>query len=519
MNKQYVIMGGALVLVLAIGLAGGYWLADSTGDAPVESAEEGERKPLFYRNPMNPAITSPVFTKDEMGMDYIAVFADDEGDSSESAGTVTIDSVAVQNIGVRTAVAEKRSLSRNLRAVGRVAYDEERLAKLYPKTEGWVEELFVGKTGETVKKGMPLLNIYSPQLVSSQQEYLLALNNWEALKDSPFEDIRQSAEALMQSSRERLELLDVPEHQLRMLERDRKVMKHLHIHSPFDGTVIKMGVREGQHVTVRTELYSLADLSKVWAFVDIYEDELPWVKEGDEAEMEVRAIPGRVFHGRITYIYPYMESKTRTVQLRLEFDNSDMSLKPEMFANITLHANRQAEAVVVPSEAIIRSGTREQVFVVRGPGKFEPREVKIGMSAEGMTQILEGVNAGEEVVASSQFLIDSESKLREATAKMLEAMQPKSGASMGDMNMEGMDMSDMGMDEVQGSTSVVEGRKPGTTDAQGSASVTEGDVHGSTNAAGAGSAGAARTPGVTDMDMDDMSMDDDMSMEDMEMAE
>ncbi|MCK5639858.1 MAG: efflux RND transporter periplasmic adaptor subunit [Gammaproteobacteria bacterium] len=483
MNKQYVIMAGALVFVLALGLAGGYWLAGSHSE---KMMAEGERKVLFYRNPMNPAITSPVFMKDEMGMDYIAVFADDGGNSNEPAGTVRIDPVAVQNIGVRIARAEKRSLSRSLRAVGRVAYNEERLAKLYPKTEGWVEELYVGKTGEKVKKGMPLLNIYSPQLVTSQQEYLLALDNWEALKESPFEDIRQSAEALMQSARERLELLDVPAHQLRELERDHKVKKYMHIHSPFDGTVIKMGVREGQHVTARTELYSLADLSKVWAFVDIYEDQLPWVKEGDKAEMRVRAIPGRVFKGQVSYIYPYMESKTRTVQLRLEFDNRDMSLKPEMFANITLQANRQAEAVVVPSEAIIRSGTREQVFVVRGPGKFEPREVKVGISTEGMTQILEGVNAGEEVVTSSQFLIDSESKLREATAKMMavQKIDPQVDADMqmDDMGMNDMDMSGMGMD-----------------DTQGGASVTGDDVHGSTNAAGAGSAGAARTSGVTDM--------------------
>jgi membrane fusion protein, copper/silver efflux system len=392
-----------------------------------ENTPKKEPKILFYRNAMNPEITSPVPTTDSMGMDYVPVYAEeDSGNDAEPDGTVKIDAVTVQNIGVRTSRAEQRSLSRDIQAVGRVAFDETRLARLHPKTEGWIEKLFVDKTGEFVKKGTILLGLYSPQLVSSQQEFLVALSNSESLEDSSFKDIREGAEQLLRSSRERLELLDVPEHQIRELEKTRKIKKTLHIHSPFNGIVMKVGAREGQYVSPTTELYMLADLYNIWVYVEIYENELSWVKIGDTALMEVSGIPGEVFSGKVTYIYPYLESKTRTNRIRLEFDNQDLRLKPEMFANVALKASEQTDAVVVPSEAIVRSGLNNQVFVVRAPGKFEPRMVKLGVSAEGMTQILSGVKPGEEVVTSSQFLIDSESKLREATAKMLEGLKAKS---------------------------------------------------------------------------------------------
>ncbi len=496
MNKTAIIVAG---VALATGLGGGYWLAQqgtpSQGSAQVQQA--GERKPLFYRHPMNPSITSPVPAKDEMGMDYIPVYADEsrkerkplfyrhpmnpsitspvpakdemgmdyipvyaDGDSAadEPAGTVRIDPVTVQNIGVRTARAEQRVLTRKVRTAARVSYDEEHLARLHPKVEGWIEKMRVDKTGEQVKKDEILLSIYSPQLVASQEEYLLAIKNCRQLKNSPFEDIRRGAAELVQSARQRLELLDMAEHQIRELEKSSKIKRYVHIHSPFDGVVIKVGAREGQFVTPKTELYNIADLSRVWVYVDVFEDELPWVKVGDEAEMRVAAIPGRVFRGRITYIYPYFESKTRTVKVRMEFDNRHGLLKPDMFADVTIHAGRQVNAVVVPEEAIVRSGSRELVFVVRGPGKFEPRVVKVGVSSGGWTQILSGVKPGEEVVTSAQFLIDSESKLREATAKMLESTRkpaqesdggkgnamPGMEPATGDGAMKNMDMKDHG---------------------------------------------------------------------------
>lgn len=426
MNKLNILI---ICVALVLGAAAGYWFALEQGHKEdtmsMAMEQQKERKPLFYRNPMNPDVTSAEPAKDSMGMDYIPVYADNDSDSREPAGTVKIDPVTEQNIGVRTAVVKKQILSRIIRTVGRVDYNEEMMARLHPKTEGWIEKLYIDKTGEQVRKDTILLNIYSPQLVTSQQEYLLALDSLQKLKDSPYEDISRGAEEMVRTSRERLELLDVPEHQIRDLEKNRKIKKNLHIHSPFKGIVLKIGAREGQYVTPKTELYMLANLSIVWVYADIYEDELPWVQVGDEVNIQLTGIPGRTFTGRLTYIYPYAEAKTRTVKVRLEFDNKEQLLKPAMYANVTIHAQSQTDAVVIPSEAIVRTGMREQVFVVRAPGKFEPREVKLGVSSRGLVQILEGVEVGEVVVTSSQFLIDSESKLREATAKMLESAATK----------------------------------------------------------------------------------------------
>ncbi|MGB5471946.1 MAG: efflux RND transporter periplasmic adaptor subunit [Gammaproteobacteria bacterium] len=471
MNKQTVF---GVLIALVLGGGGGYWVAtclDGNDGAPGVDADRADAAPevlfyrnpmnpaitspvpaqdemgmeyipvyaeqdkpkkapevLFYRNPMNPAITSPVPAQDEMGMDYIPVYAEVDTDSKgDPTGTVRIDPVTVQNIGVRVAVAERQALSRDIRAVGRVDFDEERLSRLHPKTEGWIEELYIDKTGEQIGKDAILLSIYSPQLVTSQQEYLLALNSLDALKESPYEEIRLGAEQLVTSSRERLELLDVPEHQIRELERSRKIKKNLHIHSPFDGVIMNIGAREGQFVTPTTELYKIADLSRVWVFADVYETEVSWIQAGDPVDMKLAAIPGKVFTGRVGYVYPYAEARTRTIKVRLEFNNPDLLLKPDMFADVTIHAQRTVDAIVIPDEAVVRSGEREQVFVVRAPGKFEPRVVRLGVSSRGMVQVIEGVAAGEVVVTSSQFLIDSESKLREATAKMLETMSAGQG--------------------------------------------------------------------------------------------
>jgi len=329
----------------------------------------------------------------------------------------------VQNIGVRTAMAKLTTFAREIHTVGRVDYDEQRIARLHPKTQGWIEDLRIGTTGEPVEHDAILLSIYSPQLVSSQQEYLLALKNLETLSASPFEDVRRGAADLVDTSLERLRLLDVPEHQIKMLIEEREVMKLMHIHSPVEGVVVNVGARDGQFVTPQTELYMIADLSAVWAFVDIFEEELPWVHAGDEAEMRVTAVPGTIFKGKLTYIYPYAERKTRTIKARLEFANPDQLLKPDMFADVTIYADPRANVVTVPSEAIIRSGLKEQVFVVRDAGKFEPRPVEIGLSSGGSTEIRSGLAAGEKIVVSAQFLIDSESKLREAAAKMQEPGQ------------------------------------------------------------------------------------------------
>ena len=416
-----------------------------------------QRKILFYRSPMNPSVTSPKPAKDAMGMDYVPVYADDDSGGDEPAGTVKIDGTVVQQMAVRTAKAVKATLSHNVRAVGRVSYDEELMVHLHPKIEGWIEKMNIDKTGQWVKKNTDLLSIYSPQLVTSQQEYLLALNNLKVLEKSPIEDIRRGAKEMVNSSRERLFMLDVPLHQIRELERTRKIKKSIHIHTPADGIVMKIGAREGQYVTPATEIYMIADLHKIWVYADIYEYELPWVKENDPVEMQLAGIPGKVFKGHVAYIYPYAESKTRTIKVRLVFENPELLLKPEMFAEVTIFVSKQPNEIVIPSEAVIRSGTRAQVFVVRGRGKFEPRLVKLGLSSNGKVTVLEGLKEGEEVVTSAQFLIDSESKLREATAKMMDATNKSKESSMkinkdmkpGDKEPEGLNHNGMKQGEMK----------------------------------------------------------------------
>jgi Cu(I)/Ag(I) efflux system membrane fusion protein len=410
----FLVAAGALIA----GLAGGYWYASSKLGDDHRMPTKPAPQPLFYRNPMNPEVTSPVPAQGPMGMDYIPVYAD--AVASGPAGTVRIDPVTIQNIGVRTAQAEIRTIAREIHTMGRVDYDEQRITRLHPKTQGWVEELRIGTTGESIKDDEILLSIYSPQLVSSQQEYLLALKSFETLRESPFEDVRRGASDLVDTSLARLRLFDVPEHQITALTESKKVSRLLHIHSPAAGVIVNVGVRAGQFVTPQNELYLIADLSTVWVFVDIFEEELPWVNVGDEAEMRVTAVPGTTLRGKLTYIYPYAESKTRTIKARLEFDNSELLLKPDMFSDVTIHASPRENVIVVPSEAIVRSGLQERLFVVREPGKFEPRTIEIGLSGNGYTEIRSGVSSGEKVVVSAQFLIDSESKLQESAAKMME---------------------------------------------------------------------------------------------------
>lgn len=423
MNKFTLLIA---VLMLVVGVGMGYWLSSNDGSFPLVVEEKSQ--PLFYRNPMNPDITSPVPAQDSMGMDYVPVYAnnDNGNESRDVAGTVKIDPVVVQNIGVRTAVAKYSAISRTIRALGRVDYDEESMVRLHPKVEGWIEEILVNKTGQNIMEDGILLSIYSPKLVSTQQEYLLALNNFSVLKNSPFAEIKKGAEGLVKSSRERLKLLDVSEHQIRELEKTRKIKKSLHVHSPVGGTVIRIGSRQGQYVTPTTELYRVVDLSQVWVYADVYEYELPWVKPGDEVEMTLASVPGKTFRGTLAYIYPYAESKTRTTKVRLVFDNAEGLLRPDMFAEVSIQSDTQKKMVVIPAEAVIRTGERTQVFVVQGQGKFEPRIVKLGIESGGQVAVLEGVKEGDEVVTSAQFLVDSESKLREATAKIMDNLKTSS---------------------------------------------------------------------------------------------
>jgi len=449
MNKKNLLLA---ITALAIGLAGGYFFSSSQQAEPdsggATSAAKGDgpcaggAQPLAWRNPMNPSITSSTPAKDPMGMDYVPVCAEDAtGGGSAPAGTVKIDPTVTQNIGVRVTKAVQLNLSRQITTVGRITFDETRLTTLHPKVDGWVDKLFVDKTGEVVKQDTMLLSFYSPQLVASQDEYLLALANWDQLKDSPYEDIRDGAKRLLDSSLDRLRFFDVAEHQIRKLQQTHKVRKSMHIHAPAAGVVTRIGVREGAHVTPASELYQIADLSRVWVLADLYEYEISWVKLGDAARLSIASLPGRVFTGHITYIYPYLDPKTRTNKVRIEFDNHEGVLKPDMFGDVAITSSTSKPGVYVPREAVLITGKKAHLFVQTEPGRFEPRTVKTGTSSDGQLEIIEGVKAGEQVVSSGQFLIDSESSIREAAAKMVAPGQAQVPA----MDLKGMDMGEMNM--------------------------------------------------------------------------
>lgn len=427
MRREYF----AFIVMLIIGGVIGY-SASSLFESKVKvtQGQDQDKKPLFYRNPMDPTITSDTPAKDHMGMDYIPVYADDE--EKKVVGTVKIDPVVEQNIGVRTGKVVAKEFGKTINTVGKVDFNEEKVARLHPKVEGWVEEVYIDKTGEKIDKDAILLNFYSPILVTAQQEYLLALNNQKALSESKFEDISKGGKDIVESSRRRLELIDVPEHQIKELEQTGEIKKSLHIHSPFSGTVINIGARVGQHITPMVELYKIVDLSTVWVYADIYDDEIAWVKVGDPVEMTLKSVPGKTFKGEVSYIFPYSEAKTRTTRVRVVFDNTDELLRPNMFADVKILSRQRKNTLVVPAEAVIRSGNGEQVFIVRGSGKYEPRLVTVGVESNGEVEILDGLFEGEEVVTSAQFLVDSESKLKEAASKMLEAKKSSESEDVAD---------------------------------------------------------------------------------------
>jgi membrane fusion protein, copper/silver efflux system len=433
----------ALILYLLVVAA--LFVTITAGSLSRAGEPEGAKNPLFYRNPMNPAITSPVPAKDEMGMDYIPVYADG-GNASGPAGTVKIDPVLVQKMGVRTGMAMERTMSRVISTPARVAFNEESLAMIHSKFNGWAEQVLINKTGDRVQKGQTLLTIYSPELVSTQEEYLLALANARVLAQSSMKEIREDAKRLVSATRNRLAYFDIPEKVIRQLEQSGEVKRALPINSPFSGTVIDIAVEPGHYITPKQRLYRIADLTNVWVYANVYEPDLPWIRTGDMAMISVASQPGKQFSGTIDYVYPYEEGKANTVKVRLIFDNSDGRLKPGMFADISIYAGKRDAILAVPSEAIVRSGSIEQVFVVTGPGVFEPRKVVTGVEADGYIEIVKGLTQHAIVVTSAQFLIDSESKLREATAKMLEAttsMSEKDDMESGPKEQKKMDMLDM----------------------------------------------------------------------------
>ena len=391
--------------------------------APAAKPSGGARKILFYRNPMNPNVTSKTPAKDEMGMDFVPVY-EDEAKGSGGGGTlpagyanVQVGMERAQLAGIQSATAVRETISRPVRAVGIVVPDEKRVRRVQSKVDGWIEKLHANFTGQRVTKGQPLMEIYSPDLVATQREYLLARAGVDRMKDSPYEDARQMSSGLAQAARTRLKLFDVPDSIIEELERTGKVRRTVTLNAPVSGYVTGKEIFEGTRVSPGMDLLTVTDLSRVWIDADLYEYEAQSVRIGQTAVLDTEADPGAKMNGRVAYIYPTISPETRTLKVRFDFPNPGLRLKPQMFANVSLDLH-SVTGVVIPDSALIETGLRVIAFVDAGGGSFEPREVKVGVRGDGKAQILAGVKAGEKVVVGANFLLDSESKLRAALTKM-----------------------------------------------------------------------------------------------------
>jgi Cu(I)/Ag(I) efflux system membrane fusion protein/cobalt-zinc-cadmium efflux system membrane fusion protein len=345
-------------------------------------------------------------------------------DPAKFTGEVTINPLMTQDIGVRLAPVVTGPVTREIRTVGTVDYDEKLVGDVNLKISGWISKLYVNITGQPVEKGEPLLELYSPELYSAQEEYLLAYKRLETRKAAPpaqRADMDEMDSSLLKSARTRLEFFDISQEQIRDLEKTGQVAKTMTLRSPFRGTVVAKNVVEGQKVEAGAQLLRIADLSKVWIMATIYEYQLPYVKVGQQAAISLPYVPGQSFTGTITYVYPYLNQELRQTKARLELANPNLELKPGMFARVEIRETLGADRILVPREAVIDTGQRQIAYVSLGAGRFEPRVVKVGVEAEGgMVEILKGLKPHEMVVVSGEFLLDSEARLREALAKMIQ---------------------------------------------------------------------------------------------------
>ncbi|MGA9460015.1 MAG: efflux RND transporter periplasmic adaptor subunit, partial [Desulfobaccales bacterium] len=396
-------------------------------------AQKG-RKILYWVDPMDPTYVRDKPGKAPCGMDLVPVYAP-EGGAAAAPGAIAVSPAAIQSMGVRTAKVEVRPLNHDTWTVGLVTFDERSLSEINTKVNGWVERLYVNATGDPVRRGQALISIYSPDLVSAEEEYLLALRNLKELGKSPIPEMAAGARRLAEASRRRLEYFDISPAQIESLEESGHVKKHLVLASPVQGIVTKRLVTQGAYVQAGMPLLEVADLSTIWVDADIYQYELPWIKVGQQVTMSLAYLPGETFAGRIDYIYPFLSGATRTVRVRLKFPNPRLELKPEMFAQVQIKSPVTKKVVVVPADAVLDTGLKQHVFIALGNGRFEPREVKLGVYGDGnqYREVLAGLQGGEEVVTSAQFMLDSESRFQEARQMMLapQPQGPQEGAGPG----------------------------------------------------------------------------------------
>ena len=374
---------------------------------------EEEREILYWVAPMDANFIKDGPGKSPMGMELVPVYADEQqGSGSE----VIISPEVIQNLGVRTSVAERSKLWRKISTVGYVDYDESKMSHIHLRTQGWIEKLKIRSEGERVKKGDFLFSLYSPELVNAQEELLQAL--------------KLGNTSLVNASKDRLVALGMSSFEVKRLKENRKVRQNISYYAPQDGVVSNLMVREGMFVKPENQIATLADLSTVWVMAEVFERQSNWVKVGHPAEVEFSYLPGKKFEGVVEYVYPDLDEMTRALTVRLKFENFDESLKPNMFGDVSIFAGAKNNIVVVPREAIIRTGRDERVILAKGNGRFEPREVIAGMESGNWIEVQSGLEAGEEVVISGQFLIDSEASTKASFMRMSTTKKDNQESSM-----------------------------------------------------------------------------------------
>ncbi|WP_346837535.1 efflux RND transporter periplasmic adaptor subunit [Microbulbifer sp. SAOS-129_SWC] len=383
-----------ILLFIALGIAIGLCAALLLRGDRDQSASGGQRKPLYWVAPMDPNYRRDKPGKSPMGMDLVPVYEEGKG-AGDAPGTVRISPEVVNNLGVRTAAVELGRFDAEIRTVGYVQYDEKQLVQINPRVEGWIEKLYVNADGDPVSRGMPLYTIYSPELVNAQEELVLALKHNNRL--------------LIRAARERLNALQLPRSAIDRLIKTRKVQRTVTVYAPQSGVVDKLQVREGIFVKPGMTILSIGALDTVWVIGEIFARQAAQVNKGDPVTMRLEYLPGQSLTGTVDYIYPTVNQATRTAQIRTRFANRDHQLKPNMFAQLTIHARRGQQTLLIPAAALIRTGGKPRVVLALGDGRFKSVNVKTGRIGEQQVEILAGLREGERIVTSAQFLIDSES--------------------------------------------------------------------------------------------------------------
>jgi Cu(I)/Ag(I) efflux system membrane fusion protein len=419
-------------------------ISDKPGDCPIcgmklvpikntnqsDPPQGKEKKILYWRAPMDPNEIYNHPGKSKMGMDLVPVYEDEAGGS----GIVKIDPAVQQNMNVKIENVQKKILSGRVVTNGVLALDETNQYIVTTRINGWVEKLYTNYTGQKVSKGSKLMDIYSPELVSAEQELLTAISYQNSANTSSLQSIRQSGNELVKNAARKLELLEVPDDEIKRLIDTKEVKTYITLYAQKSGTVLEKNIVEGQKIMSGMPLLKIADLSNLWLLADLYEYELSKINLGSSAAMKYNFLPGKTFNGKVSFIYPTVDPKSRTVKIRIDINNGSGELKPEMFANVEIEGKSLGNYPVVPENAVIRSGMKNIVIIALGDGKFKPQEVTLGGYADGYYQVLSGLSEGMNIVTSAQFMIDSESNLRAAIGQMQEAENPDT--TMKNMNQE-----------------------------------------------------------------------------------